>query len=130
VSCLDTALLENNWATTEELIVMEEEMKKSLLAEKLNLRLNSMVHTIVDLSMREVSTLQGGLCGLAAIYQALEGSVLTKSQLRTMAYIELVEVMAEEMLMDIKEAGKKSDAEVLMHYHDCEFPINYHHHMF
>jgi hypothetical protein len=123
--CLDTALLENHWATTEELVVMEEEMKKSLLAEKLNQNLDDSVHSIVDLSLRAVSAPQGGLCGLAAIYQALEGTVLTKSQLRTLGYEELVEVMAEEILMETKEALKKSDAEVLMHFYDCELPSHF-----
>jgi hypothetical protein len=119
--CLDTALLENHWASSEELVVLEEEMKKSLLAEKLNQNLNDSVHTVVDLSLRAVSAPQGGLCGLAAIYQALEGTVLTKSQLRTLGYEELVGVMAEEILVETKDALKKSDAEILMHFYDCEF---------
>ena len=91
--------------------------------EKLNRNLNSSVHTQVDLSLREVSSEQGGLCGLAAIYQALDNTLLTKSQLRVMGYEELVEVMAEEMRMDMDDARKKSDAEMLMHFHDCEYPL-------
>ena len=114
-------MLGNSWATLEELGALEEETKKALLTDKLNLKLNDSVHTVVDLSLRAISAEQGGLCGLAAIYQALDGTLLTKSQLRSMAYEELVEVMADEMLMELKEALKKSDAEMLMHFYDCKF---------
>ena len=74
--------------------LQEEERKKTLLMERLNGKLNSSVHTQVDLSLREISSEQGGLCGLAAIYQALDSTLLTKSQLRAMGYEDLVEVMA------------------------------------
>ena len=113
-------MLENTWSTQEELATLEEETKKALLTDKLNLKLNDSVHTVVDLSLRPISGEQGGLCGLAAIYQALDSTLLTKSQLRSMAYEELVEVMADEMLMELKEAMKKSDAEMLMHFYDCK----------
>ena len=85
------------------------------------MKLNDSVHTVVDLGLRQVSSEQGGLCGLAAIYQALDSTILTKSQLRSMSYEELVEVMADEMGIPINDARKKSDAEMLMHLHDCEF---------
>ena len=113
--------MENSWSTLEELATLEEETKKALLTDKLNLKLNDSVHTVVDLSLRAISAEQGGLCGLGAIYQALDGTLLTKSQLRSMAYEQLVEVMADEMLMELKEALKKSDAEMLMHFHDCKY---------
>ena len=101
--------------------LQEDESKKMLLVEKINQNLNSSMHNQVDLSLREISSSQGGLCGLAAIYQALKDTLLTKSQLRAMGYEELVEVMAEEMRMDLDDARKKSDAEMLMHLHDCEY---------
>ena len=99
----------------------DEDKKKALLTERLNMKLNESVHTVVDLGLRQVSAEQGGLCGLAAIYQALDSTILTKSQLRSMSYEDLVEVMAVEMGIPINDAGKKSDAEMLMHLHDCEF---------
>ena len=99
----------------------DEDKKKALLTERLNMKLNDSVHTVVDLGLRQVSSEQGGLCGLAAIYQALDSTILTKSQLRSMSYEELVEVMADEMGIPINDARKKSDAEMLMHLHDCEF---------
>ena len=88
--------------------------------ERLNMKLNDTVHTVVDLGLRQISAEQGGLCGLAAIYQALDSTILTKSQLRSMSYEELVEVMADEMGIPLKDAQKKPDAELLMHLHDCE----------
>ena len=85
------------------------------------MKLNESVHTVVDLGLRQVSAEQGGLCGLAAIYQALDSTILTKSQLRSMSYEELVEVMADEMGIPINDARKKSDAEMLLHLQDCEY---------
>ena len=101
-------------------ILQDEDKKKALLTDRLNMKLNDTVHTVVDLGLRQISAEQGGLCGLAAIYQALDSTILTKSQLRSMSYEELVEVMADEMGIPLKDAQKKPDAELLMHLHDCE----------
>ena len=97
---------------------MNEELKKSLLIERLNLGLS---HSVVDLSVREVSASQGGLCGLAAIYQALDGTLLTKSQLRTLEYQQMVAAMVEEMGMSGLALRDTADDEVLMYFYDCEF---------
>ena len=100
---------------------MEDEEKKTLLVEKLGLSLNSSIHTVVDLSLREVSGEQGGLCGIAAMYQALASTLLTTSQLRVMGYEALIEIMANEMIItDQKKVQKMSDAEILMHFYDCK----------
>ena len=48
---------------------------------------------------------------------------LTRSQLRALSYEDLVEVMVDEMRMDADVARRKSDAEMLMHFHDCEYVI-------
>ena len=60
--------------------VQETESKKTLLMEKLNQKLNSSVHNHIDLNLREISSEQGSLCGMAAIYQALGDTLLTRSQ--------------------------------------------------
>ena len=44
------------------------------------------IHTLIDLSIRDVSAEKGSLCGMAAIYQALENTVLTKSELKKLTY--------------------------------------------
>ena len=51
-----------------------------MLIEKLNEKLNSSVHNHIDLNLREISSEQGSLCGMAAIYQALGDTLLTRSQ--------------------------------------------------
>ena len=60
--------------------MQETESKKTLLIEKLNQKLNSSVHNHIDLNLREISSEQGSLCGMAAIYQALGDTLLTRSQ--------------------------------------------------
>ena len=49
--------------------------------------------------------------------------MLTRSQLRALSYEDLVEVMVDEMRMEADVARRKSDAEMLMHFHDCEYVI-------
>ena len=57
---------------------------------------------------------------MAAMYKARGDTLLTRSQLRALSYEDLVEVMVDEMRMDADVARRKSDAEMLMHFHDCE----------
>ena len=85
-NCLDTALIKNSWIEEKDLTDMQEADKKNLLISKLNKNLNSEIHTLSDLSMRPVSVPEGGLCGIAAMYQGLSSSVLTKSQLKKHDY--------------------------------------------
>ena len=59
--------------------MQETESKKNLLMEKLNQKLNSSVHNHIDLNLREISSEQGSLCGMAAIYQALGDTLLSRS---------------------------------------------------
>ena len=100
---------------------MEDEEKKTLLVEKLGLSLNSSIHTVVDLSLREVSGEQGGLCGIAAIYQALASTVLTKSQLRTIGYQDMLAEVAAEMTVTTKSLEALSDADILLFFYDCKY---------
>ena len=60
---------------------------------------------------------------MAAMYKAQGDTLLTRSQLRALSYEDLVEVMVDEMRMDADVARRKSDAEMLMHFHDCECVI-------
>ena len=93
--CLDTALLQNSWADEESLATMLDADKKNVLISKLNKNLNGEVQTLSDLSMRPVNAEVDGLCGIAAIYQALLSTVLTKSQLRTLDYESMKKHMIE-----------------------------------
>ena len=60
---------------------------------------------------------------MAAMDKTWGDTLLTRSQLRALSYEDLVEVMVDEMRMDADVARRKSDAEVLMHFHDCEYVI-------
>ena len=62
---------------------------------------------------------------MAAMYKAQGNTLLTRSQLRALSYEDLVEVMADEMRMEVDSARRKSDAEMLMHFHDCECVISF-----
>ena len=93
--CLDTALLQNSWADEESLTTMLDADKKNALISKLNKNLNGDVQTLSDLSMRPVNAEVDGLCGMAAIYQALLSTYLTKSQLRNLDYESMKKQMIE-----------------------------------
>ena len=79
------------------------------------------MHSVLDLSTRAVSAEQGGLCGLAAMYQALDDTIMTKSQLRDVGYDDMKYSVVQEMLMTASEARRLSDADLLMHFHTCEY---------
>ena len=53
-ACLDDALVENRWATEEELAELDEEGKKKLLITSLALKLNPEKHAALGLALREV----------------------------------------------------------------------------
>ena len=119
-TCLAEALLQNFWTTDDELAKLDSEGMKSLLIERLARELSPVVHTVVDLSLREVSTAQGGLCGLAALYQAMDNTVLTKSQLKITGYEDIRAIITQEMLSKDSATKDLSDADLLMHFYDCK----------
>ena len=49
---------------------------------------------------RSVVSNKGGLCGLAAIYQALENTFLTPSILATLSYDDMKEAIVEEIALE------------------------------
>ena len=53
--CLKKSLTNNLWATDDELSSKNEAEVKNLLIEKLNFYWDGEIHSIVDLSMREIS---------------------------------------------------------------------------
>ena len=60
-----------------------------------------------------VSDNKGGLCGLAALYQALENTILTRSALRMMSYDAMRERVAEELGLQSQDFTSFSDEEIL-----------------
>ena len=76
--CLHDSLLNNKWMSEDELQPLGSTDKKNVLIEKLNQYLDNTFHTFTELGARPNSDKKGGLCGIAALYQALENTVLTK----------------------------------------------------
>ena len=62
---------------------------------------------------------------MVTMYKARGNTLPIRSQLRALSYEDLVEVMVDEMRMDADVARRKSDAEMLMHFHDCEYVISF-----
>ena len=118
--CLDLALSLNHWATDEELLSYEVADKKNTLMNSLNKVLNAEVHSFIDLSLRDVAGDKGSLCGLAALYQALVNTILSKSQLKGYSFDDMKAAMATEMENDPKGVKKIKDTELLKDFFQCK----------
>ena len=118
--CITASLLNNNWVTAQELASLEAADLKNLLIKKLNFYYSGDVHSIVDLSMREVTGDKGSLCGMAALYQAARQTILTVSQIKQMSFTAVKVLLGEEMLYDKTTTIKLSDYELSSLYHDCK----------
>ena len=68
---------------------------------------------------RKVSDKKGGLCGIAAIYQALENTMLTTSALGKQNYDSMRKIMGEELGLD-KYKGKPDNV-ILKKFHRCMY---------
>ena len=119
--CLHTALVENQWATEDELVDLDDDAKKTRLMDSLALKLSPKKHTIVDLSQRAVAGETNSLCGLAALYQAMDDTVMTKSQLRAATYDDIRTKITKEMMMSSSKTKSWSDSDLLRHFYDCKF---------
>ena len=95
--------------------------KKNILMTNLNRWFNGKVHTLVDLSIRDITAEKGSLCGMAAVYQALHNTILTKSEIKELSYDDGRFKIAEEMKEDPKAAKKLTDVEVLTAFHGCGY---------
>ena len=114
--CLGKALVNNEWATPEDVEDLPENEKKSLLIEKMVLSYDGQIHSQLDLSMRAVTGDKGSLCGLAAMYQAAFLTVLTKSQLKQMSFNDVKVLIGEILGLDETTAKKTKDMEILALY--------------
>ena len=99
---------------------MEAADKKNLLIKKLNFYYSGEVHSIVDLSMREVTGDKGSLCGMSALYQAARQTLLTVSQIKQMSFTAVKVLLGEEMFYDKTTTIKLSDYELISYYYDCQ----------
>ena len=67
---------------------------------------------------RKVSDTKGGLCGLAALYQALENTILTTSALGEMSYDAMRGRVAEELGLESQDSKSLSDEELLEWFYE------------
>ena len=118
IDCLDSSLLLNKWANASELEMLAENEKKKRLVTSLSLRLDPSVHSQQELNQRPLSGSEGGLCGLAALQHGLGHTIASRSQLRTLSYETMRLKITEEM--GIPSSPRHSDADLLMHLHDCK----------
>ena len=87
--------------------------KRSLLAISLNSVLDEEEHSLPELQSRDTTASSGGLCGIAATFQALHDTLLTPSQLKKMSHISMKEAILEELGMDLVLAKTELDLKVL-----------------
>jgi hypothetical protein len=69
---------------------------------------------------RPVRGLSGGLCGLASLYQALENTILTVSQLTQFTYVDMRAAIAEEMGTNSSSTSTLTDSALLDQYYACK----------
>ena len=106
---MDVALVENRWAKYEDIAGLADIDKQAILTIALNNALDPEEHSLQELQYREIFKSSGGLCGMAAMYQALHDTLLTKSQLRKMNQRQMKEAILEELSMDINLAKIEDD---------------------
>ena len=98
---------------------MEDSDLNNLLVKKLNFYLWSEVHTVVDLSSRDLTGEKGSLCGLAALYRAGLDSLLTVSHLKQLSYQNIRTLLTAEM--NNPAAAAMNDYEFLVEFHKSKF---------
>jgi hypothetical protein len=66
----------------------------------------------------------GGLCGLASLYQALENTIYTVSQLTQLTYAGMRATIAEEMGINSTATTTLSDSDLLDQFYACKLDSN------
>ena len=123
--CVNTALIQNSWATQEEVATLQDTDKKTMLISGLNLRLDPETHSKPELGGREVASDLGGLCGLAALQHALASTIATLSMLRTMSFESIREMIGKEMDIPRHKVKDYNDEELLTEFNTCEYFLTF-----
>ena len=100
---------------------MEKADVSNLLNQKLNYYYDGEIHSIVDLSMREVTGDKGSLCGMAAMYQAARQTILTVSELKQMSFDDVKARVGLSLGYDQTNAKKQKDVEIINEFYYCKF---------
>ena len=121
-NCIKDNLLTNDWIAPDSVKDLQVADAKVVLISKLNSLLDNTVHTIPELSLRDVSAAKDGLCGLAGMYKALYDTVLTESQMKTMDAKSMRKVVVDEVVSMLgddtdEDIDKLDDYHLLKYYH-------------
>ena len=119
--CVRQSLVLNSWADPASLDPLEDSEVKNLLIKKLHFYLWSEVHSVVDLTMRDLTGDKGSLCGLAALYRAGLGTLVTVSHLKQLSYHDIRTLLAAEM--DNPATATMTDLDFLLEFNKCKFSI-------
>ena len=87
------------------------------MLSKLGFHYNGDIHTLFELSTRKISSSIGGLCGMAAVYQAAVDTILTSFQIKSLTFDELKATLLSTMDRTEKFS---SDFELLENYYSCK----------
>ena len=118
--CIELSLINNKWSTQAELAEMSETDIKNLLLDRLKFYYDGFIHSIVDLSMREVTGDKGSLCGMAALYQAAQQTVLTVSQIQQMSYDDVKARIGQTLGLDSVNVKKENDVDLIENFYTCK----------
>lgn len=88
------------------------------MLSKLGFHYNGDIHTLFELSTRKISSSIGGLCGMAAVYQAAVDTILTSFQIKSLTFDELKATLLSTMDRTEKFS---SDFELLENYYSCKY---------
>ena len=88
------------------------------MLSKLGFHYNGDIHTLFELSTRKISSSIGGLCGMAAVYQAAVDTILTSFQIKSLTFDELKLTLLSTMDRTEKFS---SDFELLENYYSCKY---------
>ena len=107
------SLINNKWATEEDLIDMDGTDIKDFLFGRLENFYNREMHSRLDLNLRQEIGDKGSICGLAALYQAGVSTILSVSELKQMSYDEVKAKIGEVAGFDSSIIKKQKDKVVL-----------------
>ena len=119
------SLLNNKWLTQAELDLLSEADTKNIFLEKLRFYFDGDIHSIVDLSMRDVTGDKGSLCGMASLYQAAQQTVLTTSQIKQMSYDDVKAKLGESLGLDSVNVKKENDVDLIENFYTCRFEFGF-----
>ena len=119
--CIALSLLNNKWITQQELDTLTEADTKNVFLEKLKFYFDGEIHSIVDLSMRDVTGDKGSLCGMASLYQAAQQTILTLSQIKQMSYDDVKAKLGETLGLNSVNTKKENDVDLIKNFHDRKF---------